>query len=101
MKPRYIFAVALLAAASAQAQHVSPEIAEQKAAISALDFLDGHWVGPAKAHTPGGPVHLVQTERVGSFLGGTIKLIEGRGYDASGATVFNAMAVISYDPKAN
>ena len=101
MKPRYILAAALMAGVAANAQHVSPDVAEQKEAISALDFLDGNWVGPAKAHTAGGAIDLVQTERVGSFLGGTIKLIEGRGYDASGATVFNAMAVISYDPKAD
>lgn len=101
MKTDYILAAVLIVAAPAVAQHASPDIAEQKQAIKALDFLDGEWVGPAKSYTDQGPIAMVQTERIGSLLGGTIKLIEGRGYDASGATVFNAMAVISYDPKSD
>lgn len=33
------------------------------------------------------------------FLGGTIKLIEGTGYEVEGAVGFNALATISYDPE--
>jgi hypothetical protein len=40
----------------------------------------------------------VQTERVGALLGGAIRIIEGRGFDASGNTVFNALGVLSFDP---
>jgi hypothetical protein len=96
-----MFAAAVLVATGASSQEASPDIAEQREAISALDFLDGEWAGKAKGHTPAGSIDLVQTERVGSLLGGTLKLIEGRAYDASGATVFNALAVISYDAKAD
>lgn len=101
MKVRHALLALLVAGSSAHAQHVSPDFAEQKSAISALDFLDGEWVGSAKGHTEAGSIDTIQTERIGSLLDGTVKLIEGRGYDASGATVFNALAVISYDPKAD
>lgn len=76
-------------------------LAEQRAAMAALSFLDGEWVGPAIIPTPSGELRLTQTERVGSLLDGTIKLVEGRGYDAEGKTVFNAFAVISYDTVAD
>jgi len=48
---------------------------------------------------PGGEKHVItQTERIGPFLDGSVKVIEGRGYDASGAVSFNALGIISYDP---
>lgn len=68
----------------------------QREAMKKLDFLDGTWRGPATASDAPGP--LVQTERVGPLLDGTVKLVEGRGYDARGKTAFNAFAIISYDP---
>ncbi|WP_225421453.1 DUF1579 domain-containing protein [Sphingomonas parva] len=66
-------------------------------------MLDGAWRGPAWSlqPSPDGPpkrIDLTQTERVGSLLGGTVKLVEGRGYAADGTTAFNALGVISYDP---
>ena len=67
--------------------------------MSALSFLDGEWVGPAVAFEAGGPIKMTQTERSGTLLGGTIRLIEGRAYDASGKTLFNAFATISYDTR--
>lgn len=68
----------------------------QREAIKALDFIDGTWRGAAKAEeAPGG---LTQTERAGSMLEGSVKLVEGRGYDSAGRTVFNAFAIISFDP---
>ena len=39
----------------------------------------------------------VQTERIGPLLDGSIKLVEGRGYEPDGRTTFNAFAVISWD----
>ena len=42
---------------------------------------------------------LTQTERVGSLLGGSVKVIEGRGYAADGSTQFNAMAVVSWNER--
>lgn len=91
---------AVLTAGAAAAQPPSPTLAEQKAAMAKLAFMDGEWVGPAKATQPTGVYEMTQTERVGSLLDGTVKLIEGRGYDARGATLFNAFAVVSYDPAA-
>jgi hypothetical protein len=40
---------------------------------------------------------VIQTERVGPFLDGSIRVIEGRGYDADGKVSFNAFGTISYD----
>jgi len=94
-------ALLLLTCGSAFAQARAPQPAgapEQRAAIGELDMLDGRWVGPAVSTGPGGvKTEITQTERVGSMLGGSVKVIEGRGYDAAGATVFNALAVVSYD----
>ncbi|HEX5132592.1 MAG TPA: DUF1579 domain-containing protein [Candidatus Krumholzibacteria bacterium] len=48
---------------------------------------------------PSGEKHAItQTERIGPFLGGSVKVIEGRGYDPDGAVTFNAFATISYNP---
>lgn len=105
-KPLIATLAAVLASAPAlaqQAPHAPPagmwdpaaRLAAQREAMRALAFLDGAWRGPAQAEGYG---DLVQTERVGTLLDGSVRLVEGRGYDASGATVFNAFAVISFDP---
>jgi hypothetical protein len=81
-------------------QHHNPQhvISAQKEALAALDFLNGVWKGPAWILTPSGHKHnMTQTERVGPFLGGAIKIIEGRGHDSDGTVSFNAMGIISYD----
>jgi hypothetical protein len=44
------------------------------------------------------PGPITQTERIGPFLGDSVRVIEGRGYDARGESVFNAFGIISYDP---
>jgi hypothetical protein len=96
-------AVALLAVCSAAVAQVPAQPAgseAQRAALGALDFLDGEWRGEAVINGPGGRMTLTQTERVGSLLGGSIKVIEGRGYAADGSTQFNAMAVVSWDERA-
>ena len=95
-------AVLLAAPVAVQAQMpVSPNGTEaQRAAIDRLDMLDGEWRGEATIHGPGGTATLTQTERVGSMLGGSIKVIEGRGYAADGSTRFNAMATVSWDTRA-
>ena len=71
-------------------------LASQREAMQALAFLDGAWRGEAQAAQAPGPID--HTERVGTLLDGTVRLVEGRGYDNDGRTVFNAFAVISYDP---
>ncbi|WP_339870970.1 DUF1579 domain-containing protein [uncultured Brevundimonas sp.] len=86
--------------ALAQAAPEAAGSAAQRQAIAALDRLDGTWRGEARMAGPGGQMTFIQTERVGSLLGGSIKVIEGRGYNADGTTSFNAMAVISWDETA-
>lgn len=70
---------------------------EQRTAMADLSFLDGEWRGEAIVYGPGGRETFTQTERVGPMLGGSIRIVEGRGYDAAGETVFNAFAVISWN----
>jgi len=73
-------------------------MAAQRAALQPLAFLDGVWRGTARTILPDGSVQeLVQTERVGPFLEGTLKVIEGRGYDAAGDVAFNALGIVSWD----
>jgi hypothetical protein len=71
-------------------------IAAQREAMKALAFLDGEWRGSATSDEA--PGEMRHTERVGTLLDGTIRLVEGRAYDAAGKTRFNAFAIISYDP---
>ncbi len=74
-------------------------IQAQKDAMNRFKMMDGIWRGEGWAMTPGGKHELTQTERVGSFLDGSVKVIEGRGYEADGSVGFNALAIISYDLK--
>jgi len=77
-------------------------IARQRAAMAKLSFMDGVWRGPAWTILPSGTKHSVtQTERIGPFLGGAVKVIEGRGYDAKDSVSFNALGIVSYDPMKN
>jgi hypothetical protein len=74
--------------------------AAQREAMSRLDFMDGEWRGSAWTMLPSGERHEVtQTERVGPFLDGSIKIVEGRGYEGDGSLGFNALGIISYDPQ--
>ena len=60
-----------------------------------LAFMFGEWVGPASGQTPSGAFQIMQTERVGTMLDGDAVVIEGRGYNDTGETMFNAFAVVS------
>lgn len=74
-------------------------IAAQREAMAALTFMDGVWRGPAWTILPSGEKHtLTQTERIGPFLDGSVKVIEGKGYEADGKVGFNAFATVSYNP---
>ena len=74
-------------------------IAAQRDAMRALAKMDGVWRGNAWAILQSGEKHsITQTERIGPFLDGSIKVVEGRGYDTDGKVSFNAFGVISYDP---
>lgn len=86
--------------ASAQSQpDPTSLIATQKAALKKFSFMDGVWRGPAWTILPSGEKHnITQTERIGALLDGSIKVIEGRGYEPDGRVSFNAFGVISYSP---
>jgi hypothetical protein len=95
------FLAVALSAAAAEAQPSGPwdpveRMAAQREAMKALAFLDGEWRGTARAEES--PGEMAHTERVGTLLDGTVRLVEGRAYDSAGRTQFNAFAIISYDP---
>lgn len=99
------FCALLLLAMSLQAQGAAPPdreamMDEQKTALAPLAILDGTWRGPAKVYEGGRVIELTQTERVGPFLGGAVRVIEGRGFLPDGTLRFNAFAVISWLPMA-
>lgn len=72
-------------------------IAAQQAALKKLDWMRGLWRGTAETMTPAGPLKMIQTERIGSMLDGTLLVIEGKSYRADGSAPFHAFAVLSYD----
>jgi len=85
---------------SASGQRPDPAtlIAAQREAMAPLAFMDGVWRGPAWTILPSGEKHnITQTERIGPFLDGSVKVIEGRGYNADGTVGFNAFGTISYN----
>ena len=93
---------ALLVAAAPAARSQQPDtaalLAAQTEAMQAFAMLDGVWRGPASVAQPDGSrFAFTQTERIGPFLGGSVKVIEGRGYDDAGKVRFNALGIVSYD----
>lgn len=83
-----------------QAQHdPAAVLAAQSEAMKVFSAMDGVWRGPAWTLQPNGEKrHITQTERIGPFLGGSVKVIEGRGYTAEGRVGFNALGIVSYNP---
>ena len=95
-----LIALAMSPAAPAQGRP-DPKVvlAAQKEALAKLSFMDGTWRGTAWTQLPSGEKHTItQTERIGPFLDGSVKVIEGRGYDPDGTVTFNAFGTISYNP---
>jgi hypothetical protein len=86
-------AVVLASAGAAPAQPG----ADRVAAMKKLAWMRGVWSGPATRRGREGPYPITQTERVGPLLGGDVLLVEGRSYKPDGTTVFNGLAVISWD----
>jgi len=73
-------------------------IAAQRDAMKPLAVMDGVWRGTAWTLLSSGQKHTItQTERIGPFLDGSVKVIEGRGYDDDGSVSFNALGVVSYN----
>jgi hypothetical protein len=99
-------AVILSSLAFAQPSASPPDpaalIAAQKAAMKPLAIMDGVWRGSAWTLLPSGKKHeLIQTERIGPFLDGSVRVMEGRGYNADGSVGFNALGIVSFDPARN
>ena len=97
-----VLGVAVVANATCATAQERPDpaalLAAQREAMAAFAFMDGVWRGPATTVRPSGERHAItQTERIGSLLGGTVKVIEGRGYEPDGKTTFNALGIISYN----
>ena len=98
---KLVFTLLLLAApAAAQRPDPAAIMAAQRSAMGKLAMMDGTWRGTAWTITPGGRHDVTHTERVGSMLGGTLKVIEGHSYNADGSTGFNAFAVVSWNAQA-
>lgn len=92
-------ASAILAPALAQGRpDPAALMAAQKQALAPLAFMDGEWRGTASTTLPDGSKHrITQTERIGPFLDGSVKVIEGRGHEADGRISFNALGVVYFD----
>jgi hypothetical protein len=73
-------------------------LAAEREAMVSLARMDGVWRGPAWTITPNGRHEVTQTERIGTFLGGTVRVFEGRGYNADGSVGFNALGIVSFNP---
>ena len=102
MRTAFAFALAVsLTALPSQGLAQAPDpgrMAAQKEAMAPLAFMDGVWRGPAWTQLRTGRHEVTQTERIGSFLDGSVKVMEGRGYNADGTVGFNALGIISFDP---
>ena len=86
-------------ASAQQFDNATQRLTDQRAAMQGLSMLDGIWRGPAFTVLPDGKkIELTQTERVGAFLDGSVKVIEGRGYDSAGKVAFNAFGTVAFDP---
>jgi hypothetical protein len=86
--------------ASAQGRPDSAALlAAQREAMQPLQAMNGVWRGTATLVEPNGEKRTItQTERIGPLLDGTLKVIEGRGYDADGNLLFNSFGIVSYNP---
>ena len=95
----FLLATGALPAGAQERPNPAALISAQREALRPLAYMDGVWRGPATTVLPSGVKHSVtQTERIGPFLDGSVKVIEGRGYDADGSVAFNAFGTISYSP---
>jgi hypothetical protein len=100
---RLLLVIAVLSTAPSAMAQGRPDaatlLAAQREAMAKLSSMDGQWRGEAWIMGPDGQKHvLIQTERVGPFLDGALRVIEGRGYEADGRLAFNAFGTIAFDP---
>ena len=103
MKLSSIVLASVFAAVSPTAQAQMPEspavlVAKQRDAMAQFSYLEGVWRGTAwTLDATGKRLEMTQTERIGPFLEGTVRMIEGRGYMADGSLGFHALGVLSHD----
>jgi len=71
----------------------------QQEAMKELAFLDGEWRGSSKVLRKDGWTATVQTERVGTMLDGTVRMIEGKGYETDGRPSFEVLRIIFFEPE--
>jgi surface antigen len=92
-------AMLVITGASGQGADPAALLAAQREAMKPLASMNGVWRGQATTQLANGERRsITQTERVGPFLGGTLKVVEGRGYDSNGNVVFNAFGIVSFNP---
>jgi hypothetical protein len=87
-----------LTTAAAQAPDMAA-LAAQRTATARFAWMDGRWRGPAVTRTSTGEHRVIQTERIGTALDGTIRVIEGKAFDADGSVGFHAFGIVSFDPR--
>lgn len=93
-----VFAAVAIAAHAQHMPNAQELITQQREAMKPLAIIDGVWRGPAWTLQPDGSKrHITQTERIGPFLDGSVKVLEGRGYETDGRVGFNAFGVVYYD----
>ena len=104
MKPPWtlplVFALTIVAPAAPAQERPTPAalLAAQREAMQALKAMDGVWRGPAWSLMPSGEKHhITQTERIGPMLDGSIKVINGMGYESDARSGFGALATLFYD----
>ena len=103
MGPKGVLATAMMAAlaGTAQAQQPDPAVLmkAEAEAMAPLAWTHGRWQGEAWSLTPAGRHEIIQTERVGPMLGGTLVVVEGKSFEPDGQpAAFNAFGIMSYDP---
>jgi hypothetical protein len=93
-----LLAAGMASTVFAQRPDSATMIAAQKEAMARFADMDGVWRGPAWILLDSGEKqNITQTERIGPMLDGSIKVMEGRGYDENGSVSFNALGIIHYD----
>ena len=81
MVRRALLTAALMLSAAPAAAQGPDTVAiqnQQREAMAAFARMDGVWRGPAWSLNPGGRHDIIQTERIGTFLNGTVRVVEGQ-----------------------
>lgn len=94
-----VFASPEALAQPAQAARQGPDIAVQRAAMERLSGMAGDWTGEAAVAQPVERT-VYQREHIAVDMNGLLLVIHGAGFgdvSRTGAPIFNAFGVISYD----